>query len=228
MKICGITTEEDALLATALGADAVGFVFAPSPRQVTVTQARDIARRLPPGVLTVGVFRDELARRVVDITFEAGLRAAQLHGHESPAVTREVRRQVPFVIKAFAAGSAALDGAADHGADVLLIDSAQPGSGTVFDWTLVDAVPLGHRVLLAGGLHADNVAVAVRRVRPWGVDVSSGVEAAPGRKDAVKLRRFIEAARAAAGTDAAPVVGSGDDGWPAGPADGPYDWMEDG
>jgi phosphoribosylanthranilate isomerase len=221
VKICGITTEEDALLATAMGADAVGFVFAPSKRQVTVAQARDIARRLPPEVLTVGVFRDELPQKVVDVVFEAGLRAAQLHGHEPPEVTRAVRRQVPFVIQAFSAGSRSLDRAAEHGADVVLVDSAQPGSGTVFDWTLIDGVPLGSRVLLAGGLTVENVATAIRRVRPWGVDVSSGVESSPGRKDALKLKHFIDAAKSAVpGDDGEPL--------PAGPAEAPYDWTEDG
>jgi phosphoribosylanthranilate isomerase len=221
VKICGITTEEDALLATALGADAVGFVFAPSTRQVTVAQARDIARRLPPEVLTVGVFRDELPQRVIDVVFEAGLRAAQLHGHEPPETTRAVRRGVPYVIQAFAAGSSALDRAGEHRADVILVDSAQPGSGTVFDWTLIDGVPPGSRVLLAGGLGPENVEVAIRRVRPWGVDVSSGVEASPGRKDPMKLKRFIDAAKA---------VEPGDDGAPASGtfSDGPYDWQEDG
>lgn len=223
VKICGITNEADALLATALGADAVGFVFAPSPRQVTVAQARDIARRLPPEVMTVGVFRDERPQRVADVVFEAGLRAAQLHGHETPQITREVRRLgVPFVIQAFAAGSRALDHALEHRADVILVDSASPGSGTVFDWTLIDGVPPGCKVLLAGGLTPENVATAIRRVEPWGVDVSSGVEASPGRKDPVKLKRFMDAARS--------VVTGHDEHVThrePGRTRAPYDWMDD-
>lgn len=134
VKICGVTTEEDALLAVAMGADAVGFVFAPSPRQIAVDHARDVARRLPAEVLTVGVFRDEAPQRVVDLVHRAGLRAAQLHGQESPEDTAWVRQRVGFVIKAFPAGSAALDGARRYGADLVLIDSHAPGSGEVFDW----------------------------------------------------------------------------------------------
>ena len=104
VKICGITNEEDALLAIALGADAIGFVFAPSSRQIAPGVARDIAVRLPPDMLTVGVFRNESAQRVVGLVNSSGLRGAQLHGHETPADTRFVRVHVPIVIKAFAAG----------------------------------------------------------------------------------------------------------------------------
>src|SRR3954453_14332430 len=97
VKICGITNEDDALLAVALGADAVGFVFAPSVRQISVQRAYDIARRLPPEILTVGVFRDTAPERVVEQVRAAGLKAAQLHGHETPEVTQTVHRQVPYV-----------------------------------------------------------------------------------------------------------------------------------
>jgi len=197
VKICGITCEEDALLAVAMGADALGFVFAPSTRQVSPSTVYDITRRLPPEVLTVGVFRDEHPARVVEIVRRAGLRAAQLHGHEHPGSTREVRGQVPFVIKAFVAGSRELDLADEHGADAMLLDSAEPGSGQVFDWRLADGVPNDACVSSAGGLTAENVADAVRRLRPWGVDVSSGVERDSGRKDPVKVKDFIEAARGA-------------------------------
>jgi phosphoribosylanthranilate isomerase len=198
VKICGVTNEDDALLAVAMGADAVGFVFAPSPRRVNAQLVHDIVRRLPHDVLTVGVFRDELPERVIDLAFSAGLRAVQLHGHETPMVTQQVRSKVPFVIQAFAAGSPALERAKDHKADVVLIDAEQPGSGKVFDWTLVDQAPVGLRVLLAGGLTPENVAEGILRVSPWGVDVSSGVESEPGRKDPVKMKAFIDAARAAA------------------------------
>ena len=223
VKICGITREDDALLAVAMGADAVGFTFAPSKRQIAPMLARDIVRRLPPEILTVGVFRDEAASRVVEIVNSAGLRGAQLHGHESAETTRWIRERVPFVIKAFAAGDPNLDHAASYGADAILIDSPRPGSGEVFDWTLAEGRPDGLKVILAGGLTPGNVADAVRRVQPWGVDVATGVEAErgePGQKDAHKVRGFIEAARSAAVPEAefGPDPGSG----------GPFDWMQDG
>jgi phosphoribosylanthranilate isomerase len=197
VKVCGTTSEEDALLAVAMGADAVGFVFAPSPRQIAPGTAAEIARRLPPEVLTVGVFRNEVAARVAEIVNGAGLRAAQLHGHESPETTRQVRADVPFVIRAFAAGDPAVTRAAEYGADVVMIDSPSPGSGQVFDWALAEA-PDGVPLMLAGGLTAANVGDAIAAVHPWGVDVVSGVEASPGHKDPVKLRAFVVAARAAA------------------------------
>ena len=133
--------------------------------------------------MTVGIFRNELPERVVEIVQRAGLRAAQLHGDESAEDARRVRSRIPTVIKAFAAGHPALSRVADFGADAIMIDGAEPGSGEVFDWSLAEGAPsAGHRVLLAGGLHPGNVADAIARVRPWGVDVATGVESAPGRK----------------------------------------------
>jgi phosphoribosylanthranilate isomerase len=197
VKICGITSEEDALLAVAMGADAVGFIFAPSSRQVAAGLVHDIIRRLPPDVLTVGVFRDESAQRVVDVVNGAGLRAAQLSGLETADQTKWVRTRVPFVIKGFAAGDPALDRADDFGADAILVDSHEPGSGEVFDWSLAEGAPVNRRVIVAGGLTPENVAEAIEAVRPWGVDVATGVEEAPGRKDARKVRDFILNARRA-------------------------------
>ena len=227
VKICGTTNEDDALLAVAMGADAVGFIFAPSPRQVSMDRVRDIVRRLPSDVLSVGVFRNELASRVVKITSGARLGAAQLSGHETPDDTAWVAERVPVTIKAFPAGHEGLQHLGDYGADIVMIDNERPGSGEVFDWSLAEGAPLaGHRLLLAGGLDAGNVAGAIRRVRPWGVDVATGVESRPGRKDPARLRAFIEAAKAARSQP------SGDDQptapeprRPAGP--GPYDWEQD-
>jgi phosphoribosylanthranilate isomerase len=215
VKICGTTSEEDALLAVAMGADALGFIFAPSPRQIAPALVRDIVRRLPPEVITVGVFRDETPERVVDIVNSSGLRGAQLSGRESAEATRYVKARVPMVIKAFAAGDASVRSAKDYGADVVMLDAPSPGSGQVFDWRLAEGVPDGVRFLLAGGLSAENVAEAIRQVRPWGVDVATGVEVSPGKKDPRKLREFIAAAKAAEvpayeGADAAP-----------------YDWQEE-
>jgi len=204
VKICGLTNEEDALFAVAMGADAVGFNFASgSPRQIAVTQARDIARRLPPEVMTVGIFRDEAPQRVVEMVNVAGLHAVQLHGHETPAEGEWIRRRVQFLIQAFAAGDRMLDRVDEYtAADAILVDSpAGGGSGQVFDWVLAEGLPLDRRVLLAGGLTPENVGEAVRRVHPWGVDVASGVESRPGKKDGSKVRRFINAANEAADED---------------------------
>ena len=206
VKICGITSEEDALLAVALGADALGFVFAPgSPRQITPTDVRAIVHRLPPGTTTVGVFRDEL------------------HGREPVSEVRWVRERLRLVIQGFAAGDPALAATGDGPADIVLIDAPDPGSGRAFDWALAEGVPPGVRVLLAGGLTVRNVADAVRRVRPWGVDVSTGVETSPGsgRKDARRLRRFIETARRA-GADLKA------DGWTPDSDAAAFDWQLDG
>lgn len=226
VKICGITSEEDALLALALGADAVGFVFAPgSPRQVSVEQARSIVSRLPRGELvTVGVFRDEMRQRVVEVVNGVGLKGAQLHGREPLSEVEYVRKRVPLVIQGFAAGDPGIADAAAGPADLVLVDSGEPGSGAVFDWSLADGLSGGVRLLLAGGLTPENVGRAIRQVRPWGVDVSSGVETSPGsgRKDAVKLRRFIEAARTAHDT-----TDEFDDDASPDSAAPPYDWEAD-
>lgn len=208
VKICGITNLDDALTAVAMGADALSFVFVPgSRRQVDVESVRDIVKRLPPEVITVGVFRNERPERVTDVVHRIGLHGAQLHGHEPLREVRWVRTRVQFVIQAFTAGDPALAAAANGPADIILVDSPEPGSGKVFDWRLAEGAPGGVRLLLAGGLTPDNVADAIARVRPWGVDVSSGVEAAPGRKDATKLRRFIAAAKGAGDELEEPPVG---------------------
>lgn len=215
VKVCGITSEDDALLAVAMGADAVGFIFAPSPRQVAVQQVYDITRRLPPEILTVGVFRDELPERVIDMTNRAGLRAAQLHGHETPEQVAQVAAQIRWVIKCVVAGSTDARRADQYATDLIHVETDSPGTGTVFDWRLLGEVPEGPRIILAGGLGPDNVAEAVRLARPWGVDAVSGVEKSPGRKDPLKLKAFIERARAAA-----PVPHRG-------PDEMPYDWADD-
>src|ERR1700738_2574753 len=119
VKVCGTTSEEDALLAVAMGANAVGFIFAPSSRQISPAIARDIVKRLPREILTVGVFRDELPQRVVDITDFAGLKAAQLHGRETPDQARWIRRRVHMVIQAFSAGDPAVRRAREYGVDAV-------------------------------------------------------------------------------------------------------------
>jgi phosphoribosylanthranilate isomerase len=165
---------------------------------------RDIVRRLPAEIMTVGVFRDEASQRVVEITNTCGLSAVQLHGHEAPAEVRWVRERVGFVIKAFSVGDYGFEKIPEYdAADAVLIDSAQPGSGQAFDWAVLEGLStaLGKRLILAGGLTADNVSAAIERVNPWGVDVVSGVESSPGHKDARRVFRFVESAKSHEGPE---------------------------
>jgi len=202
-----------------MDADAVGFVFAPSQRRVRPEDVRDIVKRLPHETMTVGVFRNERPETVVETVNKVGLRAAQLHGGEPDSEVEYVTQRVPVVIRALPAGDERLEGAASWPTDLVLVDGPAPGSGQVFDWSLTTSVPTSVRLLLAGGLDPDNVTAAVQQVRPFGVDVSSGVEASPGRKDPVKVRQFVERARQAAAAYEA-------DGYEGG-GEPPYDWMAD-
>lgn len=216
VKICGTTTEEDALLAVALGADALGFIFAPSPRQVTATAVSDIVKRLPPDVFTVGVFRNDPVDRVLQLVAESGVKAVQLHGDETPSDIAELKSRFAIpVIKALPAASQAVRVADQYGADAILLDAPSPGSGQVFDWRLAEGIPDGIRLILAGGLDPSNVADAIEAVKPWGVDVVSGVESKPGVKDPRKLREFVESAKRSAPE---PYHAH---------AAGPYDWQEE-
>ncbi len=198
VKICGITDPADAVVAVEAGADAVGMIFAPSRRRVDVAQARSISDAVAgSGVLVVGVFRDHLADEVIDAAVQAGLDVAQLQGDESPATTRRVHAAVPIVFRAMAAGDPRLESIADHGADVVMLDAPVPGGGVPFDWHLVGDLTSRHRLLLAGGLRPDTVGDAISIVQPWGVDVASGVETSPGRKDHGAVREFVANARVA-------------------------------
>lgn len=199
VKICGITSEADALLAVAMGADAVGFVFAPSRRQVSPQAVRRMIDRIPAEILTVGVFRNEAPARVVEITNSIGLRAAQLHGDETPQDTQWVAERVPLTIKAFRAGHRNVARQGSYGAGLVMVDADSPGSGEVFDWRLAEGVVDPARLIVSGGLHPDNVSDAIAHLHPFGVDVSTGVEAMPGVKDPRKVRAFVVAARRAAG-----------------------------
>jgi len=167
-------------------------------------------------VLTVGVFRNELPERVVEVVNASGLRGAQLHGRETPEQAQFVKERVPVLFQAFVAGDPNILHARDYRAHAILLDSPSPGSGEVFDWRLADGVPDGVRLLMAGGLGPDNVSEAIASVHPWGVDVVTGVESSPGHKDPVKVREFIAAAKGA--EPARPQ--------PASVGDGPYDWEE--
>jgi len=194
VKICGITNAADALLAVAMGAEVLGFIFAESKRQVTPEQAAEIIQQLPYDVTAVGVFRNHHPDQVLEIASVARLTGVQLHGQEMPGEAALLRRRVPFLVQAFAANDPRLARIDDYDVDAILLDAPIPGSGEVFDWDLVGTLPERRRVILAGGLTAENVRDAVQAVRPWGVDVASGVEAEPGHKDPVKLRHFINAA----------------------------------
>jgi len=212
VKICGITNEDDALLAVAMGADAVGFIFAPSTRQIAPQKVYDITRRLPPEILTVGVFRNELPSRVVEIAHRAGVKAVQLHGRETPEQTKEIAGHFRWVIKVFEPDDDNVAIADQYGTDMVMMDSPKSGASKVFDWGLAGEVPSQMKLILAGGLNPDNVAAAVTEVEPWGVDVASGVEKEPGKKDPIALMRFIENAK-----EAAPEQYLGED-------EGPYNW----
>lgn len=196
VKICGITREEDARLATALGADAIGMVFWPgSPRAVSVEQAARIVASLPPLVTAVGVFVDQTAQEVEEIAGRVRLGAVQLHGRETPAFARSLSYRV---IKALPVGPDGPLEPTEPWADVvLLLDAHDPvrrgGTGRTIDWGRAAEIARRHPVLLAGGLRPDNVAEAVTRVRPAGIDVSSGVESAPGIKDPQLLRALFAA-----------------------------------
>lgn len=231
VKICGTTNLEDAQLAVDAGADALGFVFAESPRRVAVAQAKEIIAGLEKNVEKIGVFVNEDYEQIVSAVVEAGLTGVQLHGavleagHDGENLARRLRArfagglpdskrlEILCVLhydgalhanETFFAQLAELSG--DAAVDAVLVDSrsqqARGGTGMRFDWqaasqSFFEAAP--HlRMIVAGGLNPENVREAIAMLDPWGVDVVSGVEAAPGRKDPAKVRAFVENARAAA------------------------------
>ncbi|GGP39098.1 N-(5'-phosphoribosyl)anthranilate isomerase [Streptomyces abikoensis] len=195
VKICGLRTAEDVDAAVEAGADAIGFVFAPGgPRTVDPALARPLAERVPGHVLTVGVFRGQPVAEVRELARAAGVRAVQLHGDEGPAHYAELRPDGWTLIRATSCrGESPALG--ELGEDLLLLDAPAPGSGEPWDWSAGSFTPPTGRWILAGGLHPGNVADAVRTTGPWGVDVSSGVEARRGVKDPRLIREFIRAAR---------------------------------
>ena len=204
VKVCGITTLEDAEAAVALGADALGFNFCrTSPRFLDPAAARKIVRRLPPFVARVGVFADEADPSEVERrASESGVTVIQLHGCESAEYCRRLRGRI--LIKALSIGPGFDPRAAgEFPVQALLLDShpegGSGGTGRTFDWELAAGLgSIAVPVIVAGGLSAANVAAAIRRFRPYAVDVCSGVEREPGRKDADKLRAFMAEVRNAA------------------------------
>lgn len=198
VKICGITKPEDAKLAAELGAHALGLNFHPeSPRSVTPAAAAELVRRFPPFVVPVGIFVNWEDSAVLALCKALRLSAAQLHGDESTRVVDRVARHL-IVIKALRAGqgSAAPDFSHYRSASAFLLDSAAGGqyggTGTTGNWHIARTAAQSHRLILAGGLTPENVAEAIRIVRPYAVDVASGVESRPGKKDPAKLRSFFE------------------------------------
>jgi phosphoribosylanthranilate isomerase len=206
VKICGITNVEDALAAVEAGADAVGFVFHhASPRRVTADMVKRIVAQLPPFVLPVGVFVNEDVKIVRDWMDDCGLAVAQLHGDEATAYCDLLGRPVLKAIRLKDRGSllalAEYKGRSRVRGFVLDAFStvSYGGTGQVTDWALAAEAARSAPVILAGGLTPENVAEAIRRVQPYGVDVSSGVESDPGKKDHAKMRAFINAAKLVSG-----------------------------
>jgi len=200
VKICGVTSVDDARMAAEMGASAVGLVFWPrSPRAVEIEQAKRIVAALPPFVSAVGVFVNQ--PEAADIAREVGLSAVQLHGDEPPDTYRSLPLRVIKAVAVTGNGSGDLAAAIPASATVLL-DAHDPvkrgGTGRAIDWTVAAAVARRRPIILSGGLNADNVASAVEAVRPYAIDVSSGVESAPGRKDAAKLRALFDVLRTSA------------------------------
>ncbi len=195
VKICGITRLQDALCAVEHGADAIGFIFAESKRKVSISTVQEIIQQLPKDFLTIGVFRDQPAHEVTEIVGQANLRGVQLHGQESIQEVAEVATKLDFVVKSVIAGSDEAKMADQFATDMILVDSETPGSGTSYDLNLLHELPVNVRLILSGGLTVDNVSMSIKAVSPWGVDVSSGVESAPGIKDHAKIRDFISNAR---------------------------------
>lgn len=216
IKICGNTSLEDALLAVEAGADAVGFVFAPSPRQVTVSEAAAIGVLLPAAVEKIGVFVDAGAEEIYATVRAGGLTGVQLHFEARPELPARLRELLGPELRILRVVRFGAETAGQHAAqiaeharnphvDAVLVDSrtasAVGGTGVAFDWAEARRTVFGDagrlKLVAAGGLNPGNVAEAIATLRPWGVDVVSGVESAPGRKDADKVREFVAWARAA-------------------------------
>ena len=212
IKICGNTSLEDALLAAEAGADAVGFVFAPSPRRVTVEQVAAIVPHLPASIEKIGVFVDAGLEEIVAAVQGCGLTGVQLHFAAPPELPAQLKARLGPEVRIlrvvhYGAGGEeqAVALASDPNVDAVLVDSrtasAPGGTGVAFDWMAARKTIFSNdgrlQLIAAGGLSPANVAEAIAMLRPWGVDVVTGVEAAPGRKDAAKVRAFMENARTA-------------------------------
>ena len=199
IKMCGVTRADDAQAAAAAGADALGFVMTPSPRRVSPVEVRKIIRALPPHVLRIGVFVDERAADIAEAAAVAEVDRVQVHRPEDP-VLRDLLG--PRLLVAFRARDEdVLDTIRDSGEGTFLVDAYSPhapgGTGRAFDWSIARRASELGRLVLAGGLTPENVGRAIREVQPFGVDVSSGIEDAPGIKSVELMRAFVRAVREA-------------------------------
>jgi phosphoribosylanthranilate isomerase len=200
VKICGITNAEDARAAADAGADAVGLIFAQSPRRVSVEEARRISLALPEKILRVGVFVDEEPAEILRISREVGLDLAQLHGDESPEDVTAIRQGGVKVMKALRVRDAgSLEALDEYEADLILLDAhserARGGTGQRFDWEVAKSSTGRDNIVVSGGLGPENVREAIEFFEPYGVDASSSLEDGPGRKNGERVRRFVLAAR---------------------------------
>jgi phosphoribosylanthranilate isomerase len=200
VKICGITNPKDARVAADAGADAVGFVFAESPRRVDAEKARRISTALPENIIRVGVFVDDEPAEVSRISREVGLDLAQLHGDEPPETVTALREAGVKVMKALRVKDVAtLDALDEYEADLFLLDAysarARGGTGERFDWGVAKSLRGRDNIVVSGGLGPENVREAVELFEPFGVDASSSLEDGPGRKNGELVRRFVLAAK---------------------------------
>jgi len=200
VKVCGITNPEDARVAADAGADAIGLLFAESPRRVSVERAREIVAALPDGVLKVGVFVNERPEEILRVAGEVGLDIAQLHGDETPEEVAEVRAGGVRVMKALRVrGAESLAEIGRIDVDLFLLDAysekARGGTGERFDWGLAKSLRERDNIVVSGGLDPENVREAIEFFDPYGVDASSSLEDAPGRKNHERVRRFVSAAK---------------------------------
>ena len=200
VKICGITNAGDARVAADAGADAVGIIFAESPRRVDVEEARRISIALPENIIKVGVFVDEEPAEVLRISREVGLDLAQLHGDETPETVTALREAGVKVMKALRVRDAtSLEALDDYEADLFLLDAysarVRGGTGERFDWGVAKSLKGRDNIVVSGGLDPENVREAVEFFEPFGVDASSSLEDGPGRKNGELVRRFVLAAK---------------------------------